>query len=624
MKLLSFNVTNFQSYSSLSYDFTADSPTLITGPTGSGKSTLMDAPCWILFGKTSKESAVDDVRSWFSTSLPTSGQLNLKLNNGDEVEVIRVRGKSPSQNDLFFTVFKETMRDRTITYDQEIIRGKDLNDTQSKLELLLKMNYKTYTSAVYLHQFSKSDSFFIAKHQDRKEIIESIQDLSEAMAFDERLKVAKKKNKEALKGEENAKLAFTSKLGTLNQILRDTKSRSDSFDHELQTKKTSTTNAHNSFEKDKQDKVYKTLDKVEQISKLIQDPTVFLTKLTNVKDQILKAQGVDKEVTALVTQTSSIKKEISLIQIELDRVSQLDPTCPTCKGDTHNPNLVEWAEASFSKIAELEVSLAIAQEELKIKTLVKQQVEALHNSHIKLTKEQGENESYKQTYQALKSQLEVLRSEQSPYGKMLESLNIQVNPHTSTIKDTEDKVVEVEADLVKVNAKIHSIVSEASDLEWLTNASLTTRGNMLTSTIKTLEVDTNQILTEFFDSYIQVAFSIEGGDKIDTQIQNNGYECPFRQLSGGERCMLKLAFNISYLKAVQNNLNLRVSFIMLDEAFSGLDPSLKVKAYAFIEHLSMQYDNVLVIEHSDELKEMFPFIRTITKEGSTSRLDEQS
>jgi ABC-type lipoprotein export system ATPase subunit len=97
-------VTNFGSYKHLEFDFNSNGLTLISGPTGSGKSTLCDIVPWILFGRTSKGGAVDEVRSWDAEEA-TTGTLML---HGISI----TRSRKP--NDL--------------TIDGR--RGKDLNDTQ--------------------------------------------------------------------------------------------------------------------------------------------------------------------------------------------------------------------------------------------------------------------------------------------------------------------------------------------------------------------------------------------------------------------------------------------------------------------------------------------------------------
>ena len=51
MQLLSIDLSNFGSYEKLEFDFTDLGLSLVSGPTGSGKSTLQDGPYWVMFGE---------------------------------------------------------------------------------------------------------------------------------------------------------------------------------------------------------------------------------------------------------------------------------------------------------------------------------------------------------------------------------------------------------------------------------------------------------------------------------------------------------------------------------------------------------------------------------------------
>ena len=68
MKILKVEVTNFGSYPHLEFDFTKGGLSLLYGKTGAGKSTLIDAICWCLFGVTPRGGSIDSVRTWDAVS----------------------------------------------------------------------------------------------------------------------------------------------------------------------------------------------------------------------------------------------------------------------------------------------------------------------------------------------------------------------------------------------------------------------------------------------------------------------------------------------------------------------------------------------------------------------------
>lgn len=164
MRVVSIHLENFGSYKVLDFDFQNQGLTLIQGATGSGKSTLMDAIPWILFGITAKGGKADEVCSW-SKEGPTMG--TIMLSNGTVI----TRRRNP--NDLIYN---------------EIHRGKDLSDTQRLINQLLKVDADLYLSGAYYHEFSQTAQFFTTSAKNRRQICEQIVDLSLAKTLQEKTK----------------------------------------------------------------------------------------------------------------------------------------------------------------------------------------------------------------------------------------------------------------------------------------------------------------------------------------------------------------------------------------------------------------------------------------------------
>ncbi len=181
MKILAISLTNFASYPELSMDLENIGLAAITGPTGAGKSTAMDAISWLLYGITSKDAANDDVKAWGATE-PTEGHIIVETPKGT-LWVFRERGP---RNDLFW------LEDGT----EDEVRGKDLKDTQRLLDTRLGCDASLFLLGSYLTQFSDADKFFIAKAKDRREVLEQIADqdfpISLGGKASESRKVAKK------------------------------------------------------------------------------------------------------------------------------------------------------------------------------------------------------------------------------------------------------------------------------------------------------------------------------------------------------------------------------------------------------------------------------------------------
>ena len=174
MKVVRAQITNFGSFKTLDFKFDSPGLALLSGPTGSGKSTVCDIIPWGLFGRTAKNGAADDVLRWDSNA-PTV--CHITLDSGHVITRVRSKGK----NDLFFEV------------DGTLHRGRDMADTQQRINDLLQMSAELYLSGSYFHEFSQVAQFFTLTAKNRRDIIEQIADLDFVVTLQNNRKLSEKK-----------------------------------------------------------------------------------------------------------------------------------------------------------------------------------------------------------------------------------------------------------------------------------------------------------------------------------------------------------------------------------------------------------------------------------------------
>lgn len=200
MKILLATASNFASYKELRFMFDNQGLCLVQGATGSGKSTLCDLVPWVLFGRTAKDGAADDVVSWNSDER-TSASIIIDLGLESVYEISRSR----QPNDLYYrsTSYAPHPEHKDMcVLTEAYTRGKDLNDTQKQINQLLGMTYETYMAGSYFHEFSKTASFFTTTAKNRRDICEQLVDLSMAknlqLKASDELKAAKQQAEKAI------------------------------------------------------------------------------------------------------------------------------------------------------------------------------------------------------------------------------------------------------------------------------------------------------------------------------------------------------------------------------------------------------------------------------------------
>lgn len=215
---------------------------------------------------------------------------------------------------------------------------------------------------------------------------------------------------------------------------------------------------------------------------------------------------------------------------------------------------------------------------------------------------------------------DVIDDSVNPYLVRLAQLEIEMNPYTAAAKDYSAEIKAKKDELLVLQDKLSQHRNSLEELDLLRKVVNDYRSVTIENAIKTIEYDTNQLLAENFDAEIKISFEVADADKLEVEIMKDGNICSYTQLSKGQRGILKLCFGVSVMKSVTNN-SVDFGQIFFDEALSGLDDTMKVKAYRLFETLSLVYDSVFVIDHSEELKSMFTNKLTVELVNGHSRIE---
>jgi len=186
----------------------------------------------------------------------------------------------------------------------------------------------------------------------------------------------------------------------------------------------------------------------------------------------------------------------------------------------------------------------------------------------------------------------------------IQYLESQSNPFIKTL-DTTDKQLKTVANTIIENEKtLKDLAHTLTSLNQLNDLNIQLRTELLKQNIQYIQNETNRYLETYFDAALRVQFEIKD-DNLITVLQKNGYECKYRQLSKGQKCLLRLCFSIAVMKATANNLGIKFNSLFFDEALDGLDTELKLKAFNLFTEIEKEYETILVIDHSPDLQNLF-------------------
>ncbi len=187
MRPISLYLRNFKSYGEKApvLDFSLFDVALLSGDNGNGKSSLADSIAWCLWGKCKGmdgRGGVDDLVRTGADEMEVAFSFE---EDGQVYKVVRKRDKRRGLSSLDFMI----MRDNVFVP----ISGNRIDETQHKIQEVIKLDYETYLCTGYLSQ-GKADLFATKKPNERKEILAEILNLSvydklERKALDKRNEV---------------------------------------------------------------------------------------------------------------------------------------------------------------------------------------------------------------------------------------------------------------------------------------------------------------------------------------------------------------------------------------------------------------------------------------------------
>ena len=520
--------------------------TLIIGDNGAGKSTILDALTFVLFGKPFR--AVN--KSQLINSVNQSGtEVEVEFSIGSKQYLVK-RGIKKN----FFEIYQDG---KMLNQDASV------RDYQEYLEkTILKLNYKSFTQIVILGS-SSFVPFMQLKANDRRTIIEDLLDIEIFSVMNQLLKVRVAQNKED--------------MGTVDIALGLSKGEKENVEFLIEKLKQ---NKSSQIEANKRD--------IEKHEKAIADYRDSIDKILDknkeLNDSIADEKGVRKEVTKLLDYQKGIEKGILKCEEDIEFYEKTE-TCDTCKqqiSEDHRENMIE---EFHNKMHELSGGLMQLGKKLKVQEDRIAEIE-------KVSEEYDRN---------LKEQIN-MNSHISACEQYIKKVSTQI----TDISNMEDDIELQKSELEKVKEDIRIYNKEKEELSqkkylYEIAGSLLKDGGIKAKIIKQyLPIINKYINVHLGKMDFYVSFELDEGFN-ETIKSRHRDEFTYDSFSEGEKMRIDLALLFTWRAIAKLKNSVNTNLLILDEVFdSSLDTA------GTDEFLKILYDltgnvNVFVISHKGEI-----------------------
>jgi DNA repair exonuclease SbcCD ATPase subunit len=546
-------------------DFTKNKTNLIVGTNGAGKSTVLDALTFSLFGKPfrkiNKPQLINSVND-------KDCKVEVEFSIGN-IDWRVVRGIKP-------TVFEIWKNDTALDQSSAAL------DQQKWLEQnVLKMNYKSFTQIVILGS-STFVPFMQLPAAHRREVIEDLLDIKIFSSMNSVIKEKIRLIKDEIKTLELKKESLNDKVKMQQEFIE-----------ELENRGNAKINVNN-----------------RKISDLMNEVELYMKENALTEEDVFKytqeqeyVTGASDKLRRLGNLKGKISQKVSTITKEHKFFTE-NTVCPTCTQSIEETFRINRINDAQSKARELQSGYKELEEAIKEEEERERQFLTLSKEISKLTNDISQNNT---KIAGCQRQIRDLESEIQTIAEQLENRNTEhekLEEFKENLKTTYDELAS-KKDSINYYDFTYSLLKD---------------GGVKTKIIKKYLPLINQQVNRYLqmmDFYINFTLDEEFNETVQSPIHE---DFSYASFSEGEKQRIDLALLFTWREVARMKNSVNTNLMILDEVFDSSLDATGTEEFLKIIRYVVKDANIFVISHKTGMEDKFESVTRFEKVKGFSRM----
>ena len=546
-------------------DFTKNSTNLIIGTNGAGKSTVLDALTFSLFGKPFRKINKPQL---INTVNEKDCRVEVEFTIGSSEWKV-VRGIKPA----IFEIWRngDALDQSAAALDQQ----KWLEQT------VLKMNYKSFTQIVILGS-STFVPFMQLPAAHRREVIEDLLDIK---IFSSMNNVIKEKIRQV---KEDIKVFELKKESLLDKV-----KMQESFIQELENRGKDNISNSNRKISDLDNEIEQYIDE----NSSLEEP---LREHIQKQDTLI---GYSEKLRKLGNLKGKISQKVSLITKEHKFFTE-NTVCPTCTQSIEETFRINRINDAQNKAKELQSGYLELEEAIKEEEERERQFTTLSKEISKLTNGISQNNI---KISGCRRQIRDLQSEIQTITEQLENRNSEhekLESFKGNLKTTYDELAS-RKDSINYYDFTYSLLKDGG-----------VKSKIIKKYLPLINQQVNRYL-QMMDFYINFTLDEEFNETVQSPIHE---DFSYASFSEGEKMRIDLALLFTWREVARFKNSVNTNLLIMDEVFDSSLDGFGTEEFLKIIRYVIKDANIFVISHKTGLEDKFESVIKFEKVKGFSRM----